>query len=85
MLMLTVWVTLVTLPLIWVYFGELPLLSIPTNLLIVPLVTGYLYLTGLTLILSPLISTPETLMTGPSCVISISSSFTQESPIGLGL
>ena len=55
MLALTVWVTLVTLPLIWVYFGELPLLSVPGNLLVVPLVTGYLYLTGIALLLSPLV------------------------------
>ncbi|MBQ3708424.1 MAG: ComEC/Rec2 family competence protein [Clostridia bacterium] len=51
----TAWVSIVTLPLIWLYFGELPLFSIPANLLFVPLVTVYMYLTLAMLILSPLI------------------------------
>ncbi len=51
----TAWVSLVTLPLIWLYFGELPLLSIPANLLFVPLVTVYMYLTLAMLLLSPLV------------------------------
>ncbi|MBQ4351402.1 MAG: ComEC/Rec2 family competence protein [Clostridia bacterium] len=55
LVVLTTWVSLVTLPLIWLYFGELPLLSIPANLLFVPLVTVYMYLTLAMLILSPLV------------------------------
>ena len=55
LIVLTAWVSFVTLPLIWLYFGELPLLSIPANLLFVPLVTVYMYLTLAMLILSPLV------------------------------
>lgn len=55
LLVLTVWVSSVTLPLIWLTFGELPLLSVPANLLFVPLVTVYMYLTLAMLLLSPLV------------------------------
>ena len=51
---LTVVVTLATVPLIWSYFGELPLLSVPANLLFVPVVTLTLGICWLCLILSPI-------------------------------
>ena len=40
--LLTAAVTLATLPLIWLYFGELPLLSIPANLVFQPLIPLFL-------------------------------------------
>ena len=52
--MLTITVTLATMPLIWLYFGELPLLSVPANLAFLPPVTAVLYLCWICLILSPL-------------------------------
>ena len=51
--LLTAAATLMTLPLIWLYFGELPLLSVPANLLTVPFVTLLLEICWLCLLLSP--------------------------------
>lgn len=53
-LMLTVIVTTATMPLIWLYFGELPLLSVPANLVFAPLLTVMLYLSWICLVFSPL-------------------------------
>ncbi len=47
-------VTLNMLPLTWLYFGEISLISIPANLLFVPLVTVLMYITGTYLLLYPL-------------------------------
>ena len=52
--LLTYTVTLFTLPLSWLYFGEISLVSIPVNLVAVPLVTGLLYLSAAFLVLYPL-------------------------------
>ena len=51
---LTAVVNILLFPLIWLYFGEISLLSIPANLLFIPLVTGLIYLSGLYLLLYPL-------------------------------
>lgn len=40
-------------PLIWLYFGEFSLLSIPANIVFIPMVTILMYLTGLFLIQYP--------------------------------
>ncbi len=53
-LMITGIVTLGTLPLIWLYFGEVPLLSLPANILFFPLITLYLRLCWIFVILLPL-------------------------------
>lgn len=47
-------ITLNTLPLMWLYFGEISLISIPVNVIFIPLVTGLMYLTGIYLLLYPL-------------------------------
>ncbi|MBR4204674.1 MAG: ComEC/Rec2 family competence protein [Clostridia bacterium] len=52
--LLSTWITLNTLPLIWLYFGEIPLLSVLANAVFIPLVTVYLHLTAIVLLLSPL-------------------------------
>lgn len=66
--MLTVIVTTATMPLIWLYFGELPLLSVPANLLFAPLLTVMLYLGWICLIFSPLraVSAPFFALLGPA-------------------
>lgn len=51
----TVTVTLFTLPLNWLYFGELSLASIPVNIVAVPLVTLFMLLSAAYLILYPLV------------------------------
>lgn len=51
---MTTVVTVFTLPLIWIYFGEVSLLSIPANVVFIPLITALMYLTGIYLILYPL-------------------------------
>ncbi len=51
---MTTFVTLGTLPLIWLYFGEVSLISIPVNLLAVPIVTALMMLCILYLALYPL-------------------------------
>ena len=51
---LTFTVTLFTLPLSWLYFGEVSLAAIPVNLVAVPLMTVLLYLVGAYLITYPL-------------------------------
>ena len=52
--LLTAVVTLGTMPLIWLYFGELPLLSVPANVFYLPLTALTLGLGWLLLLLSPL-------------------------------
>lgn len=47
-------VTLTALPLMWLYFGEISLISIPVNVIFIPLVTVLMYLTGIYLLLYPL-------------------------------
>lgn len=51
---LTSVVNVTLLPLIWLYFGEFSLLSIPANIMFIPMVTVLMYLTGLFLIQYPL-------------------------------
>ncbi len=51
---LTSLVNVTLLPLLWLYFGEVSLLSIPANLIFIPLVTLLMYLTGLYLVQYPL-------------------------------
>ena len=51
---LTAVVNITLLPLIWLYFGEFSLLSIPANIVFIPLVTILMYLTALFLIQYPL-------------------------------
>ncbi len=51
---LTTLITLCTMPLIWLYFGELSLVSIPANIVFIPLITVFMYLTGAYLLLYPL-------------------------------
>ncbi|MBQ8512863.1 MAG: ComEC/Rec2 family competence protein [Clostridia bacterium] len=47
-------VSLSTLPLIWLYFGEVSLFSIPANVIFTPLISLLMLLTGVYLILYPL-------------------------------
>ena len=51
---LTAVVNITLLPLIWLYFGELSLLSIPSNFVFIPLVTILMYLAALFLLQYPL-------------------------------
>ena len=51
---LTAVVNITLLPLIWLYFGEFSLLSVPANLLFIPMVTILMYLGALFLIQYPL-------------------------------
>lgn len=51
---LTVVVNVTLLPLIWLYFGEFSLLSVPSNIVFIPMVTVLMYLTGLFLLQYPL-------------------------------
>lgn len=51
---LTSVVNVTLLPLIWLYFGEFSLLSIPSNIVFIPMVTILMYLTGLFLLQYPL-------------------------------
>lgn len=51
---LTCYLTLIMLPLTWLYFGEISLLSVPANIIFIPLVTLLMYLSGLYLLLYPL-------------------------------
>lgn len=53
-ILMTSLITLNTLPLMWLYFGEISLISIPVNVIFIPLVTVLMYLTGLYLLLYPL-------------------------------
>lgn len=50
----TCMVSLSTLPLIWLYFGEVSLISIPANLIFTPLISVLMLMTGVYLILYPL-------------------------------
>jgi len=50
---LTCVVNIAIFPLIWLYFGEVSLLSLLSNVLFIPLVTGLMYLTGLFLLQYP--------------------------------
>lgn len=50
----TCMVSLSTLPLIWLYFGEVSLISIPANVIFTPLITVLMLLTAAFLILHPL-------------------------------
>lgn len=50
---LTTVVNITLFPLIWLYFGEMSLMSIPANIVFIPMVTILMYLTGLFLILYP--------------------------------
>lgn len=52
--LMTVFVTLGTLPLTWLYFGEISLISVFSNLIFIPLVTLLMYLGALYLLLYPL-------------------------------
>ncbi len=51
---LTCVVNIAIFPLIWLYFGEISLLSLLSNILFIPMVTGLMYLTGLFLLQYPL-------------------------------
>ncbi len=51
--LMTCLVTLSTLPLTWLYFGEISLFSIPFNIIFIPLVTILMYIAGLYLLLYP--------------------------------
>lgn len=51
---LTAVVNIMLLPLIWLYFGEFSLLSIPSNIIFIPMVTFLMYLTGFYLLQYPL-------------------------------
>ncbi len=53
-LLMTCYVNLNMLPLTWLYFGEVSLLSIPANLIFIPLITVLIYLGGVYLLLYPL-------------------------------
>ncbi len=50
---ITTVVNITMLPLIWLYFGEISVMSIPSNLLFIPMITLLMYLTGLYLFLYP--------------------------------
>ena len=50
---LTCVVNIAIFPLIWLYFGEVSLLSLLSNVLFIPMVTGLMYLTGLYLFQYP--------------------------------
>jgi len=52
--LMTCLVTLCTLPLSWLYFGEISLFAIPFNILFIPLVTVLMYIAGLYLLFYPL-------------------------------
>lgn len=52
--LLTAIVNTMIFPLMWLYFGELSLVSLLTNLIFIPLITGLMYLSGLYLIVYPL-------------------------------
>lgn len=51
---LTTMITVTMLPVTWLYFGEVSLISIPANVLFVPAVSVLMYLTGVYLLLYPL-------------------------------
>ncbi len=53
-ILMTTFVTLATLPLMWLYFGEISLMAIPANIIFIPCVTILMYLTGAYLLLYPL-------------------------------
>lgn len=52
--LMTSFVSISLLPIIWLYFGEISLLSLPANLVFVPLVTILIYLGGAYLVLYPI-------------------------------
>ena len=52
---LTTLITLCSMPLIWLYFGEISLISIPANVIFIPLITLFMYLVCAYLILYPLV------------------------------
>lgn len=52
--LMTVFVTLGTLPLTWLYFGEISLVSVLSNIVFIPLVTFLMYLGAIYLLLYPL-------------------------------
>lgn len=52
--LITVFVTFATLPLTWLYFGEISLAAIPANIVFVPLITLLMYISGVYLILYPI-------------------------------
>lgn len=51
---MTSFVSISLLPIIWLYFGEVSLLSLPANIIFVPLVTILIYLGGAYLLLYPI-------------------------------
>ena len=51
---LTTLVTLSTMPIIWQYFGEISLISIPANVIFIPMITVFMYLSAAYLILYPI-------------------------------
>ncbi len=54
MVLLNVIITVNMLPLMWLYFGELSLISLPANLIYMPLITVLMYITLAFFLLSPL-------------------------------
>ncbi|MGN1409259.1 MAG: ComEC/Rec2 family competence protein [Eubacteriales bacterium] len=52
--LMTCYVNLIMLPLTWLYFGEVSLLSIPSNLIFIPLVTVLMYIVVFYLLLYPI-------------------------------
>lgn len=52
---LTTLITLSTMPIVWLYFGEISLISVPANVIFIPLVTLFIYLTVAYLLLYPLV------------------------------
>ncbi len=53
-ILMTSLITINTLPLMWLYFGEISLISIPVNVIFIPLITILMYLSGLYILLYPL-------------------------------
>jgi len=51
---LTTLVTLSVMPIIWLYFGEISLVSIPANVIFIPLITLFMYISMAYLVLYPL-------------------------------
>lgn len=51
--LLTCTINLATLPLMWLYFGEVSLLSIPANIIFIPCIVVLIYLTSIFLALYP--------------------------------
>ncbi len=62
-------VNICTLPLMWLHFGEISLISIPSNVVFIPLITALMYLSGLHLLLYPLkiFIYPTSFLLGAGC------------------